>query len=106
MELLQTLYGCLFGYGTVTGLLSTLHPAHEKTAPMKQEAMNYYEDELKAIEDRYGDIPPTGLCIELTKLLEIVPRHRRRIDAYTQLIKYADGKGKRITITSRKTKSI
>ena len=47
----------------------------------------------------------SGLCIEieLSELLEILPRERRRKDAYDKLVKFlADEMNVQLTIKSRK----
>lgn len=50
-----------------------------------------FDDDVNALKDFVGESEfQTGLCIELTlsQLLDIVPRQRRRSDAYTTLIKH------------------
>ena len=43
-----------------------------------------YDSDVKALKERYSVEFETGLCIEieLSELLEILPRERRRKDAY------------------------
>lgn len=65
-----------------------------------------YSDDIKALTEKYGEFK-IGLCIELelSELLIIVPRERRRIDAYRGLISHLQEKyGVTLTIKSRKTK--
>ena len=45
------------------------------------------------------------LEISLKELLAIIPRHRPRIEAYRGFISYASSQGKKIIITSNKTKN-
>ena len=46
-----------------------------------------FKDDIKALEDYTGRKLESGVCIrvELSELLDIVPRERRRIDAYNAL---------------------
>lgn len=70
------------------------------------EKTSKYSDDIKALTEKYGEFK-TGLCIELdlSELLNIVPRERRRIDAYRGLISHLQEKyGVTLTIKSRKTK--
>ena len=69
------------------------------TKPLK------YQNDLEALKNEYGDLPTTGLCIDLQELLRICPRDRRRIDAYSGLVSYLEKEeGIKLKITSRKTK--
>lgn len=66
-----------------------------------------YQDDIKALRDMYGENFKTGLCINLTlkEALEIIPKERARVDAYTGLISFLKGKmGITLNITSQKTK--
>lgn len=47
-----------------------------------------FKDDIKALEDYAGRKLESGVCIrvELSELLDIVPRERRRIDAYNALV--------------------
>lgn len=66
-----------------------------------------YRKDLEALQLKYGDAFKTGLCIELTlqEALSIMPRERRRIDAYAGLISYLKREqGIILTIKSQKTK--
>lgn len=66
-----------------------------------------YQDDIDALRDMYGENFKTGLCINLTlkQTLEIIPKERARVDAYTGLISFLKGKmGITLNITSQKTK--
>lgn len=81
----------------------------EKTAEMKEEVKipRKYRDDIYTLQDMYGKDFKTGLSINLTlkQALEIIPRERSRIDAYTGLISFLKGKmGISLNITSQKTK--
>lgn len=66
-----------------------------------------YQDDIKALRDMYGENFKTGLCINLTlkQTLEIIPKERARVDAYSGLISFLKGKmGITMNITSQKSK--
>lgn len=53
-----------------------------------------FKQDVKALTEYVGEANfKSGLCIEVTlsELLDIVPRQRRRRDAYTTLVKYLSG---------------
>ena len=71
--------------------------------------LNGYPPEyaVEALQARYGDSFSTGLCINLTlkEALEIIPRERKRTDAYTGLVSYLSKElGIKLTIKSQKSK--
>ncbi len=64
-----------------------------------------YADEIKKLEAKYGPlIEGQHLTVQLQDLLAIIPRARRRIDAYNGLVKELANRGVTLTIKSRKTK--
>lgn len=68
-----------------------------------------YKKDVEALRNKYGAALKTGLCIELTlqEALSIMPRERRRIDAYAGLISYLKREqGIILTIKSQKTKKL
>lgn len=78
----------------------------QEDKPKTNETKEKYSDDIKALTEKYGELR-TGLCIEieLSEILNIVPRDRRRIDAFRGLISYLQEKyGVTLTIKSRKTK--
>ena len=63
-----------------------------------------FKDDIERLTE-YGVELRSGLCfeIELSELLEVLPRERRRKDAYDKLIKFlADEMNIQLTIKSRK----
>ena len=62
----------------------------EKSSSIAKPIPEKYEKDIEALRDLYGENFRTGLCIEITLkgLLEICPRERVRVDAYTGLISY------------------
>ena len=79
----------------------------EVTTPDKvKQNDSKYEAEIKALVAEFGSL--SGLCIEidLQRLLEIVPRRRRRTDAYQGLVSELKSKlDCELIIRSRKNKS-
>ena len=72
--------------------------------------VDQYADEIKKIEDElYGgrQLLKSGTCIDITlqELLQIIPRRRRRIDAYRGLQRaLSERRGVTLRIKSNKTK--
>lgn len=63
-----------------------------------------FDDDIKALQDYIGESEfKTGLSIEMTlaELLKIIPRQRRRTDAYNTLIKHLK-ETMNITLTIKK----
>ncbi len=70
-----------------------------------QQPGNPYADEIKRLEDEFGPlIEGQHLTVQLQDLLALVPRARRRIDAYNGLVKDLANRGVTLTIKSRKSK--
>ena len=64
-----------------------------------------YGDDISALTDSFGDLRGKTIDIELRNLLEMVPRERRRIEAYRGLSsELKKSYGCVLNITSRKTK--
>ena len=66
-----------------------------------------YQNDIDTLREMYGESFKTGLCINLTlkQALEIMPRERARVDAYTGLISFLKGKmGITLNIKSQKSK--
>ena len=64
-----------------------------------------FKDDIQKLQDYCGVELRSGLCIEieLSELLEVLPRERRRKDAYDKLVKFlADEMNVQLTIKSRK----
>ena len=63
-----------------------------------------FKDDIQKLQDYCGVELRSGLCIEieLSELLEILPRERRRKDAYDKLVKFlADEMNIKLMIKSR-----
>lgn len=62
------------------------------------------EDEVNALARHFGGLQAgTGLCITLQELLALIPRQRKRRDAYRRLVSYLKDTYKiELTIKSRK----
>ena len=63
-----------------------------------------FKDDIQKLQDYCGVELRSGLCIEieLSELLEILPRVRRRKDAYNRLVKFlADEMNIKLNIKSR-----
>lgn len=69
-----------------------------------------YKKDIAALQEKYGNLSSlSGLSISLTlkEALEIMPRNRRRVDAYDGLKSYLKKQyGITLTIKSQKTKQI
>ena len=65
-----------------------------------------YADDIRRLEAALGHPLEKGACInfKLQDLLQIIPRKRRRIDAYRGLVSRLNKMGVTLTITSNKTK--
>ena len=64
-----------------------------------------YADDIKRLGSEYGPlIEGQHFTVQLQDLLGLLPRARRRIDAYNGLVKELANRGVTLTIKSRKTK--
>lgn len=81
----------------------------EKSAEIQEEIKipKKYQNDIEALREMYGENFKTGLCINLTlkQALEIMPRERLRVDAYTGVISFLKAKmGIELNIKSQKSK--
>ena len=63
-----------------------------------------FKDDIQKLQDYCGVELRSGLCIEieLSELLEVLPRERRRKDSYDKLVKFlAEEMNVQLTIKSR-----
>ena len=68
---------------------------------------NKYDSDVKALKERYRVEFGTGVCIRipLKEILEICPRERKRVDAYTGLVSHLKREyGVELIINSNKSK--
>lgn len=76
----------------------------------RKDSTEKYQKDIAALEERYGKFSlQTGLSINLTlrEALSLMPRNRKRIDAYAGLMSYLKREyGITLTITSQKTKKL
>ena len=74
----------------------------------KKDSTEKYQKDIAALEEKHGKLSTqTELSISLTlkEALVLMPRNRKRIDAYAGLISYLKREyGITLTITSQKTK--
>ena len=66
-----------------------------------------YGQDITALKKKFGNSFITGLCIRITlkEALEMMPRNRKRVDAYYGLTRYLQEEyGITLTIYSQKTK--
>ena len=66
-----------------------------------------YEQDITALREKFGNSFITGLCVRITlkEALGMMPRNRKRVDAYYGLARYLQEEyGITLTIYSQKTK--
>ena len=66
-----------------------------------------YEQDITALREKFGNSFITGLCVRITlkEALGMMPRNRKRVDAYDGLTRYLQEEyGITLTIYSQKTK--
>ena len=93
-----------------TDFINRILGAEQKPSPSRLDN-NIAEPSVivKKDSNKYGDAFKTGLCISITlqDALSIMPRERRRIDAYRGLLSFLKEKlGIILSITSQKTKKL
>lgn len=102
--IIRNLYSLFCGLELQNGRLDSVAPdvieekAHTVIIPEK------FKDDVKRLCNYCGVELKSGLCIEieLSELLEILPRERRRKDAYDKLVKFLAEEMKiTLTIKSR-----
>ncbi len=99
MDDLYGLYSAFFDFNPRKDLC----PDNEVYEEAKEIAPD--DDEIKILERIFGNVQGKTIETELPRLLEILPRKRRRIDAYSALIKRLKAeKDCDLIIKSRKSK--
>ena len=96
----------LFGGSYQTGRSDNALPNVIEKKERKVIIPEKFKDDIERLT-KYGVELKSGLCIEieLSELLEILPRERRRKDAYTGLVSHLKREyGITLKITSNKTK--
>ena len=93
----------LFGGSYQTGRSDDASPNVIEEKESKVIIPEKFKDDIERLT-KYGVELKSGLCIEieLSELLEILPRERRRKDAYNKLVNFlADEMNIKLTIKSR-----
>ena len=113
MQLLQAMFSSMAEtwHGPTMDVRAAIPEAQDnssvKSAPSVK-GDDPYADDIHRLEDALNEGRPldNGLCIEITlqDLLQIIPRKRRRIDAYRGLVSRLNKMGVKLTINSQKTK--
>lgn len=98
-------------HGPTVDVRAAIHEAQEGksiNSAQSVKADDPYADDIHRLEDALNEGRPldNGRCIEITlqDLLQIIPRKRRRIDAYRGLVSRLNKMGVTLTINSQKTK--
>ena len=70
----------------------------------KDSAIDKYKSEAEILKKRYGELEGLIIDIRLGKLLELIPKPRKRSDAYKGLVRYLRNEYNcELRITSRKS---
>ena len=94
----------LFGGSYQTGRSDNASPDVIEEKESKVIIPEKFKDDIERLESYCGVELKSGLCIEieLSELLEILPRERRRKDSYDKLVKFlAEEMNVQLTIKSR-----
>ena len=108
-EYLKRILGSERGSGYNRQVYATPDVIEKSSIPSKP-IPSKYEKDIEALKGKYGKelFSSTGLCIirmTLQEALSIMPRERRRIDAYRGLVSYLEKNWRiELKITSQKTK--
>ena len=92
---------------SVSNRLENAEPSVIVTKDSNRPIPEKYKKDVASLRSKYGDDLKTGFCIILTlqEALSIMPRERRRIDAYRDLQSYLKKDWDiTLTIKSQKTK--
>ena len=102
--LIKTLYNLFCGSESQDGRSDCASPDVIDNASTEVVIPEKFREDIERLK-KYGVELRSGLCIEieLSELLEVLPRERRRKDAYDKLVKFlADEMNVLLTIKSRK----
>lgn len=110
MILIQSLYEAFFGEKKIEEGKSWKNtaPASETKDSESPVVVSEFDADETALKKHFGTDFYSGLCIEvkLSEILKILPRQRRRVDAYNKLVKHMkESHGVDLVITSQKTKT-
>ena len=110
-QLLQSMFSTMVGAwrGPTVDVRAAIIKAQDdnrvsSAPPVRDE--NPYAGDIHRLEEALGHPLEKGDCIDfkLQDLLRIIPRKRRRIDAYRGLVSKLDKMGVTLTINSQKSK--
>lgn len=113
MQLLQAMFSSIVEtwHGPTMDVRAAIPEAQKEksiTSAPSVKGGDPYADDIHRLEDALNEGRPldNGRCIEITlqDLLQIIPRKRRRIDAYRGLVGRLNKMGVTLTINSQKTK--
>ena len=78
----------------------------DKPQKKKEDNSDKYKD-VEVLEKRFGTLNPgMNLILTLQEILQLLPRNRKRSDAYTGLVKHLQSRGVTLTIKSSKPKKV
>ena len=113
IQLLQAMFSSMAQtwHGQTMDVRAAIHEAQDdsifNSAPSVK-GDDPYADDIHRLEDALNEGRPldNGRCIEITlqDLLQIIPRKRRRIDAYRGLVGRLNKMGVKLTINSQKSR--
>ena len=104
--LIKTLYNLFCGSESQDGRSDNASPDVIEEKESKVIIPEKFRDDSQRLISYCGVKLKSGICIEieLSELLEILPRKRRRKDAYDKLVKFlADEMNIKLTIKSRRS---
>ncbi len=115
MRLLQAMFSQVTGawHGPSMDVRAAIHEVQEgksiNSAPSARDDVqpeDPYADDIHRLEAAIGHPLEKGDCIDfkLQDLLQIIPRKRRRIDAYRGLVGRLNKMGVKLTINSQKSR--
>ena len=110
INLLQAMFSTMVGAwrGPTVDVRAAIIEAQDDSVnsapPVREE--DPYAGDIHRLEEALGHPLEKGACIEfkLQDLLRIIPRRRRRVDAYRGLVSRLNKMGVTLTIKSNKTK--
>lgn len=77
--------------------------SHVATVEKENAAISTYEQDIIALEKNYGPLHPGPLQLDLHTALAIMPRSRKKADAYKGLVSYLKkAYGVELSVTSKK----
>ena len=117
MRLLQAMFSQVTGawHGPSMDVRAAIHEVQEgksiNSAPSARDdgqPEDPYADDIHSLEAALGHPLEKGACIDfkLQDLLQIIPRKRRRIDAYRGLVGRLNKMGVKLTINSQKSRQL